>query len=329
MSTDTQPVVETTDTVDTTGGDDFDSAFLEASGEAPAAVTTEPAAEPAAAVTTEPAAAATTEPAVEATADPAAEAVAATTEPAAEPAATAAAPAEQAPAPAQEPLDPKYLAQAIAEANRIAEQDRQKAEPQAPARDLTPDDFLDDAARASINKFKQEWPDEYAAVDRMFESRVQALVGNRINQLVGEVNQLVTPLYQAVGNVTTTTHQSKVAAVHPDYRELAPKVAEWIATQPKLVQPAYLQAYKEGSADQAIDLLNAYKAAVGSTGAKPAPAQVAALAVAPPKPATPAVNKQAVAALAAVPATTRPKPAGGVDPQDFDSAFSEAVGLAT
>lgn len=329
MSTDTQPVVETTDAVDTTGGDDFDSAFLEASGEAPAAVTTEPAAEPPAATTTEPAAAAATEPAAEATADPAAEAVAATTEPAAEPAATATEPAEQAPAPAQEPLDPKYLAQAIAEANRIAEQDRQKAEPQAPARDLTPDDFLDDAARASINKFKQEWPDEYAAVDRMFESRVQALVGNRINQLVGEVNQMVTPLYQAVGNVTTTTHQSKVAAVHPDYRELAPKVAEWIATQPKLVQPAYLQAYKEGSADQAIDLLNAYKAAVGSTGAKPAPAQVAALAVAPPKPATPAVNKQAVAALAAVPATTRPKPAGGVDPQDFDSAFSEAVGLAT
>ena len=268
MSTDTQPVVETTDTVDTTGGDDFDSAFLEASGEAPAAVTTEPAAEPAAAVTTEPAAAATTEPAVEATADPAAEpATVAATEPAAEPAATAAAPAEPAPAPAQEPLDPKYLAQAIAEANRIAEQDRQKAEPQAPARDLTPDDFLDDAARASINKFKQEWPDEYAAVERMFESRVQALVGNRINQLVGEVNQMVTPLYHAVGNVTTTTHQSKVAAVHPDYRELAPKVAEWIATQPKLVQPAYLQAYKEGSADQAIDLLNAYKAAVGWTGA--------------------------------------------------------------
>ena len=325
MSTDTQPVVETTDTVDTTGGDDFDSAFLEASGEAPAAVTTEPAAEPAAAVTTEPAAAATTEPAVEATADPAAEpATVAATEPAAEPAVT-----EPAPAATQEPLDHKYLAQAIAEANRIAEQDRQKAEPQAQARDLTPDDFLDDAARASINKFKQEWPDEYAAVERMFESRVQALVGNRINQLVGEVNQLVTPLYQAVGNVTTTTHQSKVAAVHPDYRELAPKVAEWIATQPKLVQPAYLQAYKEGSADQAIELLNAYKAAVGSTGAKPAPAQVAALAVTPPKPATPAVNKQAVAALAAVPATTRPKPAGGVDPQDFDSAFSEAVGLAT
>lgn len=324
MSTDTQPVVETTDAVDTTGGDDFDSAFLEASGEAPAAVTTEPAAEPPAAATTEPAAEA-----VAATTEPAAEAVTATTEPAAEPAATATEPAEQAPAATQEPLDPKYLAQAIAEANRIAEQDRQKAEPQAPARDLTPDDFLDDAARASINKFKQEWPDEYAAVDRMFESRVQALVGNRINQLVGEVNQMVTPLYQAVGNVTTTTHQSKVAAVHPDYRELAPKVAEWIATQPKLVQPAYLQAYKEGSADQAIDLLNAYKAAVGSTGAKPAPAQVAALAVAPPKPATPAVNKQAVAALAAVPATTRPKPAGGVDPQDFDSAFSEAVGLAT
>lgn len=324
MSIDTQPVVETTDAVDTTGEDDFNSAFLEASGEAQAAVTTEPAAEPTAAVTTEPAAAATTEPAAE-------PATVAATEPATEPAAATTEPAEPAPAqpPTQEPLDPKYLAQAIAEANRIAEQDRQKAEPQAPARDLTPDDFLDDAARASINKFKQEWPDEYAAVERMFESRVQALVGNRINQLVGEVNQMVTPLYQAVGNVTTTTHQSKVAAVHPDYRELAPKVAEWIATQPKLVQPAYLQAYKEGSADQAIDLLNAYKAAVGSTGAKPAPAQVAALAVTPPKPATPAVNKQAVAALAAVPATTRPKPAGGVDPQDFDSAFSEAVGLAT
>lgn len=326
MSLNTQPVVEdlgTDPSLD--AGDDFDSAFLEASGEAPAApaaeATTEPAADPAPATeaTTE-----TTEPA-----DDPASATEAQAEPEVDPApATEPAPV-QAPAPTQEPLDPKYLAQAIAEANRIADQERQKAEPQAPARDLTPDDFLDDNARASINKFKQDWPDEYAAVERMFESRVQALVGNRINQLVGEVNQMVAPLYQAVGNVTTTTHQSKVAAVHPDYRELAPKVAEWIATQPKLVQPAYLQAYKEGSAEQAIDLLNAYKAAVGSTGAKPAPAQVAALAVTPPKPATPAVNKQAVAALAAVPATTRPKPAGGVDPQDFDSAFSEAVGLAT
>lgn len=222
-------------------------------------------------------------------------------------------------------IDPKYLAQAIAEAQAQREQE-QRSKEQTPAEEekpLTRTDFLDEAGAAAIKKFETEWPDEYAAIQQLMQAELRAALANSFSGYTKQLNGVLAPLMGSVQKVEVNTYKGAVTAAHPDAFEIAPKVAEWIETQPAIVRSAYKQAYEKGTAQEAIELLNLYKQATGSTGAAPAtPASSAAQE--PPKP-KPVADKKAVAALAAVPAAQRAKPNGGADVLDFDAAFAEAA----
>lgn len=222
-------------------------------------------------------------------------------------------------------IDPKYLAQAIAEAQAQREQE-QRSKEQKPAEEekpLTRTDFLDEAGAAAIKKFETEWPDEYAAIQQLMQAELRAALANSFSGYTKQLNGVLAPLMGSVQKVEVNTYKGAVTAAHPDAFEIAPKVAEWIETQPAIVRSAYKQAYEKGTAQEAIELLNLYKQATGSTGAAPAtPASSAAQE--PPKP-KPVADKKAVAALAAVPAAQRAKPNGGADVLDFDAAFAEAA----
>lgn len=222
-------------------------------------------------------------------------------------------------------IDPKFLAQAIAEAQAQREQE-QKSKEQTPAEEekpLTRADFLDEAGAAAIKKFETEWPDEYAAIQQLMQAELRAALANSFSGYTKQLNGVLAPLMGSVQKVEVNTYKGAVTAAHPDAFEIAPKVAEWIETQPAIVRSAYRQAYEKGTAQEAIELLNLYKQATGSTGAAPAtPASSAAQE--PPKP-KPVADKKAVAALAAVPAAQRAKPNGGADVLDFDAAFAEAA----
>ena len=232
-------------------------------------------------------------------------------------------------------IDPKFLAQAIAEAQAQREQaqreqaqreQEQKSKEQTPAEEekpLTRADFLDEAGAAAIKKFETEWPDEYAAIQQLMQAELRAALANSFSGYTKQLNGVLAPLMGSVQKVEVNTYKGAVTAAHPDAFEIAPRVAEWIETQPAIVRSAYKQAYETGTAQEAIELLNLYKQATGSTGAAPAtPASSAAQE--PPKP-KPVADKKAVAALAAVPAAQRAKPNGGADVLDFDAAFAEAA----
>lgn len=226
--------------------------------------------------------------------------------------------------PTQPALDPKYLAAAIAEANRLSEQEKPPA-PQPEAKPLTRDDFLNDADKAAIKKFETEWPDENVAIQKLVQAELQALIGNRFNDYTKQLNGVLAPLFGSVQSVEVNTYKGAITAAHPDAFDIAPKVAEWINTQPAFMRPAFTKAFEGNNAQEAIELLNLYKQATGPTGAAPAtPASSAAQET--PKPAPkPVANPAAVKALAAVPAAQRPKPTGGADVLDFDAAFAEAA----
>jgi len=222
-------------------------------------------------------------------------------------------------------IDPKYLAQAIAEAQAQREQEQRSKEqkPTEEEKPLTRTDFLDEAGAAAIKKFETEWPDEYAAIQQLMQAELRAALANSFSGYTKQLNGVLAPLMGSVQKVEVNTYKGAVTAAHPDAFEIAPKVAEWIETQPAIVRSAYRQAYEKGTAQEAIELLNLYKQATGSTGAAPAtPASSAAQE--PPKP-KPVADKKAVAALAAVPAAQRAKPNGGADVLDFDAAFAEAA----
>jgi len=340
--------------------DDFDSAFDEAAADsapaaAPAAVaevdsgTPEGAQKPAESVqkdTAEPSTDVSTTAADPApAADPAKPAVdpakpAAAAKPAADPAKPAAdpvvdpvdTPAKPLPKPVEhpqhQPLDPKYLAQAIAEAQRLNTEAQQPQKPAAPVK-KTQADYLTAEQNAAIDRFKQDWPDEYSALMPLFNAQVQSELSNYRTDLTAELNQILAPLFRTVGTVEVNSHRNTLLAAHPDIDSLdTEKVREWIDTQPSMFRPTMLAAFEKGTTKDVVELLNMYKQSTGVTSAAPAtPASLAqtkptAVPAAPKQPVDPAAK----AALAAVPAAQRQQPSARPGDDDFDAAFAEAVG---
>lgn len=232
--------------------------------------------------------------------------------------------------PAQDQLggiDPKFLAQAIAEENERLAREAAKQQPQEPAKPFTAEDFMDDAGKATIAKFKTDWPDEFPAIQTMIQAQARALVQNQINSLIVDINKVLAPITQSVGQSEVNAHWSAIRSAHPDFDQVREPMKAWVAQQPALFRPQMEQILAKGNAEQVIQLAKMYKDATVQTGAAPTPPassapqeqQTAGRGTKAP------VNPAAVAATAAVPATQRTKQQHGVDPNDFEGAFAEAV----
>lgn len=315
-------------------GDDFDAAFNEASGGQALPETTTPAEEvkPDEAAPQEPASAGNPdegqpegEGAADAPKSPVDEAAAgaATPEQPAEPQ-TPAAPA-QAPAEQQPALDPKYLAQAILEAQaEVAKKNEQPAAAPEP-KVYKSEDYLTDDDNRAIEKFKQDWPEEYGAIQRLNQAAAKAHIANALQEYSANLEKVLAPLFAKVQTAEVNTFESQVRSAVPDLDQVYAPTLEWVKTQPQFLQQAYTQALQNGSAQDVIAVLQTYKQASGTTGAAPATPASSAVQEPKPAPAKPKVNQAAVQALAAVPAARREKPQAGTDPNDFDGAFEEAT----
>lgn len=155
-------------------------------------------------------------------------------------------------------------------------------------------------------------------------------------QTFRELGKVLAPIVQTLQQSQVTSHFATIRSAHSDFDTVLPNVREWVAKQPTLYRPALERVLNQGNATEVVELVSAYKQAVGQTGAVPAtpapsvPAATAAPATAPvvqaaqpsPKPAVPAA---AVAATAAV-VSQRSNNQTAADPNDFDSALREALG---
>ena len=274
----------------------------------------------------------TTAAAEEVTAPAAEETTTAATEEAPAPAPTAPA-APAAAASEQPPLDPRFIAQAMLEAEAAKQQvQRQQQEEQQRQQQAskvwTAEELLNTEDKAAVAKFKEEWPSEYAAITRMYQAEVRAHVANEQNKLIGQLQQVLAPLFEKIGQVEVNGRTGGIRAVHADYDQVLPEVKQWISQQPTFLQAGYTAALETVSVQDASAVVAAYKQAKAPSGAAPAtPASTATQESKPaPKPAVPAA---AVAATAAVPASQRTKQSQATDPLDFQAAFAEASALLT
>ena len=289
---------------------EFDAAFAEATGEQPVAL--EPVVEePAAAPVEEPAAAPQEEVPV-ATEEP--------TEPV-EPAPVEepAAAVEAAPAP-QPVIDTNALAEALVQAQQKAAQPA--AEPPKEDKEPSYEDYLDDSAKNAIKLLNEEWGEVATAVQPLITAHVQAALAKQEKQFLALVQQRLAPVESVVVQSQEQLYWQTIQAAHPDFREAAAAIPAWIEKQPALYRPALLQAYNQGTAEQVVELLTTYKQAIGTTGA--APAQPASSAAQVPPKAAP-VSNAALAATLAPPAAQRSTMTTSRDPNDYESAFAEAI----
>ena len=234
---------------------------------------------------------------------------------------------DETPAPAQEApqvpqIDPKFLAQAIAEEQERRQREAQAAqEQQQPEKEVNYEDFLTEQDKAAIKLMDTEWSEVAGPVHALINAHVKAALAAQEKQVLAQVQQRLAPIEQVTAQSQEALYWSTIQASHPDFREAAAAIPEWIEKQPKLVQPALRAAYDRGTAEQVIELLDTYKQAIGTTGAAPAQPASSAAQV-PPK----AVPKAALDATLAPPTAQRSKMAASRDPNDADAAFMEAFG---
>lgn len=155
-------------------------------------------------------------------------------------------------------------------------------------------------------------------------------------QTFRELGKVLAPIVQTLQQSQVTSHFATIRSAHSDFDTVLPNVREWVAKQPTLYRPALERVLNQGNATEVVELVSAYKQAVGQTGAVPAvpassvPQATAAPATAPvvqaAQPSTkPAVPAAAVAATAAV-VSQRSNNQTAADPNDFDAALREALG---
>lgn len=234
---------------------------------------------------------------------------------------------DETPAPVQEApqvpqIDPKFLAQAIAEEQERRQREAQAAqEQQQPEKEVSYEDFLTEQDKAAIKLMDTEWSEVAGPVHALINAHVKAALAAQEKQVLAQVQQRLAPIEQVTAQSQEALYWSTIQASHPDFREAAAAIPEWIEKQPKLVQPALRAAYDRGTAEQVIELLDTYKQAIGTTGAAPAQPASSAAQV-PPK----AVPKAALDATLAPPTAQRSKMAASRDPNDADAAFMEAFG---
>lgn len=230
------------------------------------------------------------------------------------------------PAPAPQPaqvIDPVALAEAMAD----AQERRQRAAAPAPVADApraaTMDDFLDDKAKASIALFKSEWAEVEAPVNALINAALQAQAVNMQREFQQVMQQRLAPVESVAAQSQEAMYWQTVQAAHPDFQEAAAALPAWIQKQPAILRPTLERVYNGGTAVEVVELLSAYKQAIGSTGAAPAtPASSAAQVT----PRVAAVDKAVLAATLAPPAAQRSTKQTSRDPNDYDSAFAEAFG---
>lgn len=240
------------------------------------------------------------------------------------------APVEPVAAASQAPLDPKFIAQAVLEAQeqqrlagvQQAAADKAKADAE---KVFTADDFIDDEGRKALALLNSEWSEVAGPVQILIQASVQAALQNQRRDILGEVNTRMAPIQQITAQSQEAVFNATVSAVHPDWRELASLLPEWIEDQPMKQAKEYLKAFNSGDVAGSVQLLTAYKQAKGLTGAAPAQPASSAAPGTPPvvKPAP--VSKAALAATAAVPAAQRSTPVNSADPNDFEAGFAEAM----
>lgn len=225
--------------------------------------------------------------------------------------------------PAAPVIDPVALAEAMAD----AQERRQRAAAPAPVADApraaTADDFLDDKAKASIALFKSEWAEVEAPVNALINAALQAQAVNMQREFQQVMQQRLAPVESVAAQSQEAMYWQTVQAAHPDFQEAAAALPAWIQKQPAILRPTLERVYNGGTAVEVVELLSAYKQAIGSTGAAPVtPASSAAQVT----PRVAAVDKAVLAATLAPPAAQRSTKQTSRDPNDADGSFMEAFG---
>lgn len=144
---------------------------------------------------------------------------------------------------------------------------------------------------------------------------VQMQVEARVQE---ELDKRLKPLEQERAEKVAAAHFDAIYAAHPDADSIveSQELKDWIAQQPRIAQQAYTYALQQGSAQDVIEVFDAFKKASGATQNPTAPANANALKQ--------AAKQAAQTAPRPVPASLSDFPGGRAGGQSF---FEQIAGM--
>lgn len=192
----------------------------------------------------------------------------------------------------------------------------------------TPQPILTDDEAAKVKAYREEWGDVSEAEALIRKEENQVIVGYIFDQ----VKAVIAPLLEAHESRNGRDQYTDLVNLVPDYDTVRDKAVDWVDKMPEGInKKIYTEVTKTGTPEEVAEMINAFKKATGyeSSTASTAPAKAA------PESSEPEVQKstgsgaaakpkgKAVSALKAVKTVRSKTNTGGVDLNDFDTAFDE------
>ena len=178
-----------------------------------------------------------------------------------------------------------------------------------------------------LDALKGEWKD----IARLFElefKKNSALAdtaqGEAMKAVLKHIYGDIAPIAQSQKEMQETQHFNDIRTAHPDFDDVHPKLEPWINTQPAYLQKALKEVYTGGTAEEVNDLVQRFKDASGIVTPK---ADDVTTAPTTKKPDT--VDPKKIAALAPVDSQRSQVQDKGVDKNNFDAGWDEAMALAS
>lgn len=168
-----------------------------------------------------------------------------------------------------------------------------------------------------LAEYEKDWPDISKAEAIKRKQEIYAAVQFVFSQMAGTLN----PIVEKFKESEYSQHEAAIKGVHEDYDDVRDDVIKWATSQTGLRGKLFTEVVQSGTAEEIADLVSTWKEVHGKT--KPQVVTGAGSPTAPTEP--PAKAKQAAQKLSVVSSKRTAVPAAQ-DPNDFDSAWSEATG---
>jgi hypothetical protein len=112
---------------------------------------------------------------------------------------------------------------------------------------------------------KEHFP-ELAEVLAPVLEKITGSVKEQVSAIEAKLSQDLKPLQETAEKSAEQAHYEAIANAHSDYQELldSGKIEAWIATKPSFLRDSYNAVLEKGTATQAIELFDSYKAENGA-----------------------------------------------------------------
>jgi len=127
------------------------------------------------------------------------------------------------------------------------------------------DDSSGEETTEAQDKVLKDLATEYPEIAEDLKPMIERIVQQKLESVEKAVDEKVAPIQQTAYEVAAKAREDAILAAHPDAVDVyqSKELQDWIDQQPSFAQDQYREILKQSTAEQMIELFDAYKAANG------------------------------------------------------------------